>query len=63
MLPCRGKSEASGAAWFGWSRESKISPKVQYDSNPRNNMSPGDIARAVRNLDNAGRYLSASSPP
>src|SRR5262249_32926246 len=27
---------------------------VRYDSNPRNNMSAGDIARAVRNLDKAG---------
>jgi predicted nuclease of predicted toxin-antitoxin system len=26
---------------------------VLYDSNPRNNMSAGDIARAVRNLENA----------
>lgn len=27
---------------------------VLYDSNPRNNMSPGDIARAIGNLENAG---------
>ena len=27
---------------------------VRFDSNPRNNMSPGDIARAVRNLESAG---------
>ena len=27
---------------------------VRYDSNPRNNMSLGDIARAIRNLENAG---------
>ena len=27
---------------------------VRYDNNPRNNMSAGDIARAVRNLANAG---------
>jgi hypothetical protein len=27
---------------------------VLYDNNPRNNMSPGDIARAVRNLESAG---------
>jgi len=26
---------------------------VRYDSNPRNNMSSGDVARAVRNLQNA----------
>src|SRR5947209_2499636 len=27
---------------------------VLYDNNPKNNMSPGDIARAVRNLESAG---------
>ncbi|HZV07327.1 MAG TPA: DUF5615 family PIN-like protein [Gemmataceae bacterium] len=27
---------------------------VRYDSNPRSNMSAGDIARAVRNLEKAG---------
>src|SRR5205807_4799039 len=27
---------------------------VRFDNNPRNNMSAGDIARAVRNLENAG---------
>jgi hypothetical protein len=27
---------------------------VRYDNNPRNNMSSGDIARAVRNLEAAG---------
>jgi hypothetical protein len=27
---------------------------VLFDNNPRNNMSPGDIVRAVRNLENAG---------
>jgi hypothetical protein len=27
---------------------------VLFDHNPRNNMSAGDIARAVRNLENAG---------
>src|SRR5262245_60941725 len=27
---------------------------VRYDNNPRNNMSPRDIARAVRNLERAG---------
>lgn len=27
---------------------------VLFDNNPRNNMSAGDIARAVRNLENAG---------
>jgi hypothetical protein len=26
---------------------------VRYDNNPRNNMSAGDIARAVRNLERA----------
>jgi hypothetical protein len=26
---------------------------VRYDNNPRNNMSSGDIARALRNLENA----------
>jgi predicted nuclease of predicted toxin-antitoxin system len=30
---------------------------VRYDNNPRNNMSAGDIARAVRNLENAGVAL------
>jgi predicted nuclease of predicted toxin-antitoxin system len=28
--------------------------EVRYDNNPRNNMSTGDIARAVRNLEKAG---------
>ena len=27
---------------------------VRYDNNPRNNMSSGDIARAVRNLETSG---------
>src|SRR5262249_12513266 len=27
---------------------------VRFDNNPRNNMTPGDIARAVRNLEKAG---------
>jgi hypothetical protein len=27
---------------------------VRYDNNPRNSMSPGDVARAVRNLEAAG---------
>jgi hypothetical protein len=27
---------------------------IRYDNNPRNNMSSGDIARAVRNLEKAG---------
>lgn len=31
---------------------------VRYDDNPRNNMSPADIARAVRNLQNAGVPLT-----
>ena len=30
---------------------------VRYDNNPRNNMSAGDIARAIRNLENAGVLL------
>ena len=33
---------------------------VRYDKNPRNNMSPGDIARAVRNLENAGVAIADS---
>jgi hypothetical protein len=33
---------------------------VRYDNNPRNNMSPGDIARAVRNLENAGVPIADS---
>jgi len=31
---------------------------VRYDNNPRNNMSSGDIARAVRKLENAGVSLA-----
>jgi predicted nuclease of predicted toxin-antitoxin system len=30
---------------------------VRFDNNPRNNMSPGDIARAIRNLEKAGVTL------
>ena len=30
------------------------------DNNPRNNMSAGDIARAVRNLENAGSPVADS---
>jgi hypothetical protein len=33
---------------------------VRFDTNPCNNMSPGDIARAVRNLENAGVPVSDS---
>jgi hypothetical protein len=33
---------------------------VLFDNNPRNNMSAGDIARAVRNLDKAGVPISDS---
>ena len=33
---------------------------VRYDNNPRNSMSPGDIARAVRNLENAGAAIADS---
>jgi predicted nuclease of predicted toxin-antitoxin system len=33
---------------------------VRYDNNPRNNMSPGDIARAVRNLEKAGIAIADS---
>jgi Domain of unknown function (DUF5615) len=33
---------------------------VLFDDNPRNNMSTGDIARAVRNLENAGVPLADS---
>jgi hypothetical protein len=33
---------------------------VRYDNDPRNNMSPGDIARAVRNLENAGIPIADS---
>jgi predicted nuclease of predicted toxin-antitoxin system len=33
---------------------------VRYDNNPRNNMSAGDIARAVRNLENAGVPIADS---
>jgi hypothetical protein len=33
---------------------------VRYDRDPRNNMSAGDIARAVRNLDKAGVPLADS---
>ena len=33
---------------------------VRHDNNPRNNMSPGDIARAVRNLENAGLTIADS---
>jgi predicted nuclease of predicted toxin-antitoxin system len=33
---------------------------VRYDNNPRNNMSCGDIARAVRNLENAGVAIADS---
>jgi uncharacterized protein DUF5615 len=33
---------------------------VLYDSNPRNNMSAADIARAVRNLDSAGVPIAES---
>jgi predicted nuclease of predicted toxin-antitoxin system len=33
---------------------------VLYDNNPRNAMSPGDIARAVRNLEKAGVAIADS---
>lgn len=33
---------------------------VRYDNNPRNNMSAGDIARAVRNLEKAGVPIADS---
>ncbi len=33
---------------------------ILFDNNPRNNMSPGDIARAVRNLERAGIALTDS---
>jgi predicted nuclease of predicted toxin-antitoxin system len=33
---------------------------VLFDNNPRNNMSPGDIARAVRNLEHAGVPIADS---
>lgn len=33
---------------------------VRYDNNPRNNMSLGDIARAVRNLETAGVPIADS---
>jgi len=33
---------------------------VRFDQNPRNNMSVGDVGRAVRNLQNAGVTLSDS---
>ena len=33
---------------------------VRYDNNPRNNMTPGDIARAVRNLEKAGAPIADS---
>ena len=33
---------------------------VRYDNNPRNNMSPGDIARAARNLEKAGVAIADS---
>ncbi len=33
---------------------------VLFDNNPRNNMSPGDIARALRNLDSAGITIADS---
>lgn len=33
---------------------------VLFDSNPRNNMSAGDIARAVRNLEKAGVPIADS---
>lgn len=33
---------------------------VRYDNNPRNNMSSGDIARAVRNLEKAGVAIGDS---
>jgi len=33
---------------------------VRYDNNPRNNMSSGDVARAVRNLEKAAVPISDS---
>jgi predicted nuclease of predicted toxin-antitoxin system len=33
---------------------------VRYDNNPRNSMSSGDIARALRNLENAGVAIADS---
>ena len=33
---------------------------VRYDNNPRNNMSSGDIARAVRNLEASGVAIADS---
>jgi hypothetical protein len=33
---------------------------VRYDNNPRNNMSAGDIARAIRNLEKAGVAIADS---
>jgi hypothetical protein len=33
---------------------------VRYDSDPRNNMSTGDIARAIRNLENASVAIAGS---
>ena len=33
---------------------------VLFDNNPRNNMSSGDIARAIRNLENAGVAIADS---
>lgn len=33
---------------------------VRYDNDPRHSMSPGDIARAVRNLEKAGVGLADS---
>lgn len=33
---------------------------VRFDSNPRHNMSAGDVARAVRNLENAGVVIADS---
>ncbi len=33
---------------------------VRYDSNPRNNMSSGDIARALRNLEKAGVAIAGA---
>ncbi len=33
---------------------------VRYDNNPRNNMSPADITRAIRNLEKAGIAIADS---
>jgi len=33
---------------------------VRYDNNPRNNMSLGDVARAIRNLESAGVAIADS---